>query len=103
MLGTADEVLPYGGQDASVASPLPLPALPAWLGEWAARDGCPGDPAVFLDTAEVTGVRWSGCRDGTEVVHYRINGGTHQAPRAIAGRPFAEVVWEFFAAHPLPG
>jgi polyhydroxybutyrate depolymerase len=103
MHGTADEVLPYGGQDASVASPLPLPALPAWLGEWAARDGCPGDPAVFLDTAEVTGVRWSGCRDGTEVVHYRINGGTHQAPRAIAGRPFAEVVLEFFAAHPLPG
>jgi polyhydroxybutyrate depolymerase len=103
MHGTADEVLPYGGQDASVASPLPLPALPAWLGEWAARDGCPVDPAVFLDTAEVTGVRWSGCRDGTEVVHYRINGGTHQAPRAIAGRPFAEVVWEFFAVHPLPG
>jgi polyhydroxybutyrate depolymerase len=103
MHGTADEVLPYGGQDASVALPLPLPALPAWLGEWATRDGCPGDPAVFLDTAEVTGVRWSGCRDGTEVVHYRINGGTHQAPRAIAGRPFAEVVWEFFAAHPLPG
>jgi polyhydroxybutyrate depolymerase len=103
MHGTADEVLPYGGQGASAASPLPLPALPAWLGEWATRDGCPGDPAVFLDTAEVTGVRWSGCRDGTEVVHYRINGGTHQAPRAIAGRPFAEVVWEFFAAHPLPG
>src|SRR4029453_11320989 len=50
MHGTADEVLPYGGQPASVASPLPLPALPAWLAEWATRDGCPGDPAVFLDT-----------------------------------------------------
>jgi Zinc-binding dehydrogenase len=62
--GTADEVLPYGGRGASVASPLPLPALPAWLAEWATRDGCPGDPAVFLDTAEVTGVRWTGCRDG---------------------------------------
>ncbi len=23
--------------------------------------------------------------------------------RTVAGRPFAEVVWEFFAAHPLPG
>jgi polyhydroxybutyrate depolymerase len=103
MHGTADEVLPYGGQAASVASPLPLPALPTWLAEWATRDGCSGDPAVFLDTAEVTGVRWNGCRDGTEVVHYRINGGGHQAPRAIAGRPFAEVVWDFFAAHPLPG
>ena len=103
MHGTADEVLPYGGQPASVASPLPLPALPTWLAEWATRDGCPGDPAVFLDTAEVTGVRWNGCRDGTEVVHYRLNGGGHQAPRAIAGQSFAEVVWDFFAAHPLPG
>jgi polyhydroxybutyrate depolymerase len=27
-----------GGVTASVASPLPLPALPAWLGEWAIRD-----------------------------------------------------------------
>jgi polyhydroxybutyrate depolymerase len=103
MHGTADVVLPYEGQPASVASPLPLPALPTWLAEWATRDGCPGDPAVFLDTAEVTGVRWSGCRDGTEVVHYRINGGGHQAPRAIDGRSFAEVVWDFFVAHPLPG
>jgi poly(3-hydroxybutyrate) depolymerase len=51
----------------------------------------------------VSGFRWSGCRDGAEVVHYRINGGDHQAPRAIDGKPFAEVVWEFFAAHPLGG
>ena len=35
--GTADEVLPYGGQGVSVASPLALPALPTWLAEWAAR------------------------------------------------------------------
>jgi poly(3-hydroxybutyrate) depolymerase len=69
-----------------------------------------GDPrrlprraAVFLDTPQATGVRWSGCRDGSEVVHFRINGGDHQAPRTIAGRPFAQVAWDFFAAHPLPG
>jgi polyhydroxybutyrate depolymerase len=101
--GTADEVLPYGGQGASVASPLPLPALPAWLAEWATRDGCPGDPAVFLDTAEVTGVRWTGCRDGAEVVHYRINGGGHDLPVTIAGQPIARVLWDFVAAHPIPG
>jgi len=67
------------------------------------RDGCPGEPAVVLDTPDVSGFRWSGCRDGAEVVHYRINGGDHEAPRAIDGRPLAEVVWEFFAAHPLGG
>jgi poly(3-hydroxybutyrate) depolymerase len=58
---------------------------------------------VFLDTAEATGVRWNGCRDGTEVVHYRINGGGHEAPRSIAGRSIARVLWDFFAAHPMPG
>jgi polyhydroxybutyrate depolymerase len=101
--GTNDEVVPYGGRRPTVEWPLPMLPMPTWLAEWATRDGCPGDAAVFLDTAEVTGVRWSGCRDGTEVVHLRINGGNHQAPRTIAGRPFAQVVWEFFAAHPLPG
>jgi polyhydroxybutyrate depolymerase len=80
-----------------------MPPVPTWLAGWAARDGCPGDPAAFLDTPQATGFRWSGCRDGSEVVHYRINGGDHQAPRTIAGRPFAQVVWDFFAAHPLPG
>ena len=83
--------------------PLLLPPVPSWLAGWATRDGCPGEPAVFLDTPQATGVRWSGCRDGSEVVHFRINGGDHQAPRTIAGRPFAQVAWDFFAAHPLPG
>jgi hypothetical protein len=32
-----------------------------------------------------------------------MNGGGHQAPRTIAGRPFAQVVWDFFAAHRLGG
>ena len=31
------------------------------------------------------------------------SGGGHQASRTIAGRSFAQVVWDFFAAHPLPG
>jgi hypothetical protein len=91
------------GRRPTVEWPLPMPPMPTWLGEWATRDGCPGDAAVFLDTPEATGFRWTGCRDGTEVIHYRINGGGHEAPRTIGGRPFAEVVWEFFAAHPLPG
>jgi polyhydroxybutyrate depolymerase len=63
----------------------------------------PGRPRRLPRHPAATGVRWSGCRDGSEVVHYRINGGDHQAPRTITGRPFAQVVWDFFAAHPLPG
>ena len=101
--GTNDVVVPYGGRPATVEWPLPMAPMPEWLGEWAIRDGCPGDPAVFLDTPQVTGVGWRGCRDGAEVVHYRINGGGHEAPRAIDGRPFAQVAWDFFAAHPIKG
>jgi hypothetical protein len=37
------------------------------------------------------------------VVHYRMNGGEHQAPLSIAGQPFAKIVWDFFAAQRLPG
>jgi polyhydroxybutyrate depolymerase len=101
--GTDDIVVPYGGRTPTVEWPLPMPPVPSWLADWATRDGCPGDPAVFLDRPEVTGVRWSGCRDGAEVVHYRMNGGEHQAPLSIAGQPFAKIVWDFFAAQRLPG
>jgi polyhydroxybutyrate depolymerase len=101
--GTADLVVPYGGRAPTVEWPLPMPPVPEWLRDWAGRDGCPYGPLVFLGRPEVTGIRWSPCRDGAEVVHYRMNGGEHQAPRSIAGRPFAEVAWDFFAAHRLPG
>jgi polyhydroxybutyrate depolymerase len=76
--GTEDAVVPYAGRTPTVEWPLPMQPVPNWLADWAARDGA-------------------------EVVHYRINGGDHQAPRSIDGKPFAEVVWEFFAAHPLGG
>jgi polyhydroxybutyrate depolymerase len=101
--GTGDPVIPYGGRPAEAGSPLRLPALLAWLAGWAARDGCTVDSAVFLATREATGMRWSGCRGGAEVVHYRINGGGHPAPRTIAGRSFAEVLWDFFEIHRLDG
>jgi polyhydroxybutyrate depolymerase len=100
--GTGDKVIPYGGRAAGPEQPLRLPALPAWLAGWAARDGCTVDSAAFLDSGEVTGVRWSGCRGGAEVVHYRLNGGGHPLPRAVAGRPLAELLWDFFATHPMP-
>jgi polyhydroxybutyrate depolymerase len=101
--GTSDTVVPYGGRPPTVEWPLPMPPMPTWLAQWATRDGCPGEPVVVLDTPEASGFRWSGCRDGAVVDHYRINGGDHQAPRTIGGRPLAQVLWEFVAAHPLGG
>jgi hypothetical protein len=65
--GTADPVVPYGGRTPTVEWPLPMPPVPTWLAGWATRDGCPGDPAAFLDTprrpgsagaAAATAARW---------------------------------------------
>jgi polyhydroxybutyrate depolymerase len=100
--GTADPVVPYGGRPASTEWPFGLRSIPAWLATWAARDDCTQDAVVFLDHRGVTGERWSGCRDGTQIVAYRINGGGHAAPRMIAGQPIAEVLWRFFTAYRLP-
>jgi polyhydroxybutyrate depolymerase len=46
--GTNDEVVADGGRRPTVEWPLAMLPMPAWLGEWATRDGCPGDAAVFL-------------------------------------------------------
>jgi poly(3-hydroxybutyrate) depolymerase len=62
-------------------------------------DGCAADYDVFLDGRTVSGMRWSGCRGGAEVVAYRIVAEVHAAPRTIAGQPVASLVWGFLSAH----
>ncbi len=100
--GTADPVLPYNGESVDVNPAWPRASIPQWLQGWAGRDGCGMSPAVFLQTAQVLGERWSGCKGGAEVVHYRIEGGGHSWPGMLGGRSAVEVMWDFFEAHPLP-
>jgi polyhydroxybutyrate depolymerase len=101
--GTADRIVPYVKTQTSTTASLQLPSILSWLTGWAARDGCAGAPAVFYRSAHLTGMRWSGCQGGVEVVHYREQGAGHiwPAPRAD-GLIAAQVIWEFFQAHPLP-
>jgi polyhydroxybutyrate depolymerase len=101
--GTKDPLLPYNGQPISVNPDWPLPSIPRWLQNWAARDGCSGGPVIFLNGPRILGERWSGCQGNSEVIHYRIIGGGHAAPPPIAGRSAAEVIWLFFQAHTLSG
>jgi polyhydroxybutyrate depolymerase len=99
--GTADDVIPYAGIPPAQEPAYPLPAIPDWLSMWASHDRCAADPSVFLETADAMGERWTGCSDGAEVAHYRIEGGGHAIPASIGGRSFADVLWSFFTAHPL--
>jgi polyhydroxybutyrate depolymerase len=100
--GTADGVVPYGGIGRTESGGWPLLPIPQFLAGWAARDGCASAPAVFLDTPEVTGMRWEGCRDGVSVAHYRWNGGGHGLPARIGEVPSHQAIWRFLAAYSLP-
>ncbi|HZO73046.1 MAG TPA: PHB depolymerase family esterase [Ktedonobacteraceae bacterium] len=100
--GTADALLPYNGFSPDLDPSWPLPPIPQWLQEWAGRDGCNPAPQVFLHTPQVMGEQWTGCQDGTAIVHYRIEGGGHSWPGPLAGRPFQAIIWNFFQAHPIP-
>jgi polyhydroxybutyrate depolymerase len=105
--GTADRTVPYGGRpNLGEVSTLD------WLESWAALDGCVPAARQFLNARVITGLEWTGCQNNAVVVHYRLNGGIHVWPggattlkhlpasdRAINA---THVIWEFFAAHPLP-
>ncbi len=72
-----------------------------WLTTWAERDGCSAGPTAFIQTATVLAQQWTGCRDNTSIVHYRIAGLGHSGPPPINGQSALSIMWSFFQAHPL--
>jgi polyhydroxybutyrate depolymerase len=114
--GTADPLLPYagGGRRPSGRGEVLSAARSAEL--WARVDGCTGDPAPegpgdsVRDGTRVRRQRWTGCREGREVVLYTIEGGGHTWPggppvgrgvgRVSRELEATEVIWAFFAEHP---
>jgi polyhydroxybutyrate depolymerase len=121
--GTLDPCWPYaGGLLACIGTHvLPVVAIPKTVTDWAARDGCPATPVEtdLPDSDPGDGTRahlqtFGPCRDGAEVIHYRVEGAGHTWPRGyqyfatgIVGRmsqDFSanEVIWAFFEKHPKP-
>ncbi|NJN92924.1 MAG: hypothetical protein HC875_01950 [Anaerolineales bacterium] len=101
--GTADNVLAYEGHP-----PLMLPVR-EWAIGWAARNGCAATPQITFQQGEVNGETWGTCREGATVTLYTITGKGHswpgsQMPARITTQDInaTQVIWEFFAAHPLP-
>ena len=67
---------------------------------------------ILPPTGEVTGIRYSGCRDNADVILYTVHGGGHAWPGGeplpvwLVGRTTQDidataVMWEFFQLHPL--
>lgn len=103
--GDADPIVPYAGW-----APF-LPGVEAWAGGWAERNGCGAEPSLGAVAVGVTTLRWTGCTAGADVVLYTVAGGHHGWPGSKRAGEYlgstgsvdaSDLIWEFFAAHPMP-
>lgn len=124
--GTQDTAWPYGtdSDDRVLSNGEGIAiSVPHTVDGWARRNGCASRPISDLlpnrdagDGSFVSRDRYLGCRQGADVVLYRIFGGGHMWPdgfqwdtlvsgsygptnRDINGN---QVMWDFFEAHPIP-
>ena len=104
--GTADRLVPYNGgtspfqigpkrSDNSVANAVAF---------WVKEDGCSPTPKREEKDAVHTYI-YSGCKNGTGVALYAIQGGRHTWPGGqVSGNsvPATDLMWSFFRQHPKP-
>jgi polyhydroxybutyrate depolymerase len=117
--GTDDPLVAYEGGIVSESfisklinrssHPVSFPSVKSYIEAWAERDGCTLVPELIPAQGDASGVRYTGCKNASEIVFYTIEGGGHTWP---GGRPTyvgktsrdinaSQVMWEFFKAHPL--
>jgi len=97
--GTADDQVPFAGgnqrSENTVANGVAF---------WVKANGCSPQPehqefpAVHVDT-------YAGCKQGTGVALYAIQGGGHTWPGGGGtqnGVPASKIIWKFFEQHPKP-
>jgi polyhydroxybutyrate depolymerase len=103
--GTEDKVVPYSGGRSQVM-PIVVPAVESAIADWAYGDGCGSKPADEQLSSEVTKRAFSGCRGGTTVELYIIDGGGHTWPGGAAVEKFGhtttqinatDVMWKTFS------
>jgi len=120
--GTADPLVKYEGGEHQMPAllrrlnlrgvPFSYPPVETWIAGWAERDGCSPTPEGIPATGDASGIRYTGCQGGAEVVLYTIDGGAHTWPGGwpipLMGKTSRDInasatMWSFFEAHPMPG
>ncbi|HUK31850.1 MAG TPA: hypothetical protein VLV89_12100 [Candidatus Acidoferrum sp.] len=115
--GTADPVMPYKGR----TQPAPTLSAEDTVKTWSKMDGCSGkSQQTKLSSQDKSNLEtrvdtFSDCQAGTEVSLYSIQEGGHFWPggeqpyvpanrigKTNAGFSADEIIWKFFAAHPMP-
>jgi polyhydroxybutyrate depolymerase len=96
--GLADPQNPYAGKAEGRGAEW-LESVPDALAGWAGHNGC--GPDVILDDppGPLSTMRYTGCRDATEVRMIRIDGLGHTWTRTEVDT--TEVMWQFFKSHRL--
>lgn len=110
--GTLDPIVPYGG-GPSRSFDVPFPFIPAWVKGYAAVNHCDPAPEIFPSSGnDISGMRYTGCKQDADVIFYSIASGGHSWPGGdpipawIVGKTSQSIdatrlMWEFFQAHPL--
>jgi polyhydroxybutyrate depolymerase len=109
------ESLTWNAESTKAFEGLPFAAAPDTLAKWAALEGCAERPEREPVRGSVTVVRYRGCRDGSAVELYVVDGAGHtwpgsafsRASEAVLGPTTTdidanELIWSFFEAHPMP-
>jgi polyhydroxybutyrate depolymerase len=98
--GTHDNIVPYLGNPANDHEP---PIL-QWIESWARLDGCSSGPTVFLQQHNLMGEKWTNCKGGASIVHYRIKNGIHIWPSPKTDRGIINatpIIWSFLKNYSL--
>jgi polyhydroxybutyrate depolymerase len=109
--GTGDPVDPYDGNGQAYWTY----SVPVAAAKWGAHDHCAAVPTVTSAAVGVSLTAYRGCADGVVVELYTITGEGHEWPggphlrraltRVLGPQTTAidadQVMWRFFAAHPL--
>jgi polyhydroxybutyrate depolymerase len=117
--GTADDVVPFDGDEPSTLLPAAgVDALidettPAEFAEFAADAGCVLEPTRVEETDEVIRYDYAGCDDGVPMAFYEIVGGGHTWPSSPLSDALADFgfftqdidatvdAWAFMSQHTL--
>jgi polyhydroxybutyrate depolymerase len=102
--GTADRLVPFNGgstpyQIGQHRTDTPVADAVAF---WVKENGCAPTPKR-QESSEVHVDTYSGCKDGTGVALYAIQGGHHTWPGTSISHvdlPATDVMWKFFMQHP---
>jgi polyhydroxybutyrate depolymerase len=106
--------LPWDTESTRAFSGLPFAPVRDALDGWATINGCATPPRDEPVGPTVRTVRYDACRDGSVVELYVVDGGGHTWPGSAFSKASEatlgtttdeinanEVIWDFFAAHPM--